>query len=201
MNDLIDFNLDVEPAPAPPDDDLHRVAALAERGRIEEALVVERTAALKEALDAYRNTVERELPEAMVACGMSEFKLLDGTKVGIESKFIGGKLLDPVALDWVEEHGGGPLIKTLITLELPANELPTARAVLNDLRNHPAANRFVRLELERSVHQSTIGAFAKELTEGRKNPPLDLLGVIRRVTARLGARRPRSVELKGLEKR
>ncbi len=199
--DLDDAVLDVEEAPPPPDADLTRVATLAERARGEEAEVIRCTAALADALKAYRGTVERELPEAMAACHMSEFKLTDGTKVGIDSKFVGGKLTDPLGLDWVEANGGQPLVKTLITLELPANEIATARVILNLLKNHPKANQFVRLELERSVHQSTIAAFAREQVEARKNPPLDLLGVMRRITARVGARRPRTVELKGLERR
>jgi len=204
MNNDTEFDdpvLDVEEAPPPPDADLTRVATLAERAQVEEAEVIRCTAALSEALKAYRGTVERELPEAMAACHMSEFKLIDGTKVSIDSKFIGGKLTNPIALDWVEENGGAPLVKTLITLELPPKEIETAREVLRYIAQHPKANSFVRLEMERSVHAMTIGAFAKEQVEARKNPPLDLLGVMRRITARVGARRPKTVELKGLERR
>lgn len=193
--------LDVEPAPPPRDADLTRVATLARRAQEEQEAVIALTEELQRAINAHNLTVEKELPEAMVAVGLSAYKLTDGTPVEIKRTLTGTKLTNPEGLDWVEAHDGADVIKTIITVELPKDELGTAREIADLLRSHPKAGRFVKLELERSVHQSTIAAFAREARERNENPPLDKLGVFERTRAVVGASRPKTVELKGLTKR
>lgn len=189
--------LDVEAAPPPTDSELARVAALAERQRREEAEAIRLTGLLRAALDALRKTREVDLPEALRAVGMSEFALLDGTRVKVEDKLVGTMLTDPAGLAWVEEHGGASLIKTSVTIEMDRGDVAEARALLTELRSHRLANRFKKLNLAEFVHHSTIGAFARELAERGEDPPLETLGVYRSTAAIVG-QRPKTVDLKGL---
>ena len=181
----------------PSDAELNRVATLAALQRQQEREVIRRTAALQEALGALRQTREVDLPDAMRDAGMSDFTLTDGTKVKTEIKLIGSKLVNPVGLAYVEEHGGASLIKTTLIAELDRGDLAEARALLAELRAHRLANRFKRLELEESVHQSTLASFAGKKLEDGEDVPLERLGVRRRVTAIVGSR-PKSVDLTGL---
>lgn len=188
---------DVEPADAPSDGELNRVRTLAQLQRQQEREVIRRTAALQEALNQLRQTREVDLPDAMRDVGLSDFTLSDGIKVKVEQKLIAGKLVNPVGLAYVEEHGGSSLVKTVLTIEMDRGDLADARKLVNELRGHRMANKFKRLELEESVHQSTLASFAAKRLEEGEDVPLERLGVRRRVLAIVGAR-PKSVELTGL---
>lgn len=194
---LIEDIADVAP---PTDAALGRIAALAMRQRSEEREAMALTAQLQAALARLRQTREVDLPEAMRAVGMSKFALTDGTEVKIEDKLTGAKLTSPPALAWVDEHGGSSLIKTTIALEMDRGDVEAAREILTELRQNKHANRFKRLELEESIHAMTIAKFAREMVEQGEDPPLELLGVHRRVAAIVG-KRPKSVELTGLASR
>jgi hypothetical protein len=195
-----DMMMDVEPAPPPTDAELSRVAALAERQQVEEAEAERLTGLLQRALAALRQTREVDLPEALRAVGMSEFSLLDGTRVKLEDKLIGTKLVSTEGLRWVEDHGGASMIKTTITVEMDRGDLVEARGLLAELKRHRLANSFKKLDLSEYVHQATSAAFARELLEQGEDPPLDTLGVYRVVQTIVGER-PKTVELKGIARR
>ncbi len=190
----------VEEAPPPTDGELARVSTLALRQRGEEREAIRLTALLRAALERLRQTREIDLPDAMRAVGMAKFELTDGTEIKIEDKLNGTKLTSPEGLSWVEEHGGSSMIKCAVVLEMDRGDVETAREIYQTLRGHPAANRFKRLDIEQSVHASTIAAFARELVAKGDDPPLEILGVNRRVAAIVGAR-PKTVELTGLASR
>lgn len=194
---MSDEVLEVEPAEAPTDSELNRVRNLAQLQREQEREVIRRTAQLQVALGALRQTREVDLPDAMRDVGMSDFTLTDGTRVKTETRLIAGRLVNPVGLAYVEEHGGASLIKTTLTVEMDRGDLADARDLITELRGHRLANKFKRLELEESVHQSTLASFATKQAEEGKDVPLERLGVRRRVLSIVGSR-PKPVELTGL---
>ncbi len=187
----------VEEAPPPTDGELARVSALAQQQREQEREAMRLTALLRAALERLRQTRETDLPEAMRAVGMAKFTLTDGTEIKVEDKLNGTKLTSPEGLSWVEGHGGSSMIKCAMVLEMDRGDVETAREIYQTLRDHPAANRFKRLDIEQSIHASTIAAFVRELVAKGEDPPLEVLGVNRRVAAIVGTR-PKSVELTGL---
>jgi hypothetical protein len=192
MSDALGFAL-------PDDRSRASCTALAERLRQQEARVADLTEDLRVALATLKDLAERELPEAMGAIGQSEFRLTDGTRVSLNHKLIGTKVTDPKALAWVEDHDGAPLINANVVVKLTAKDLDLARELQTFLRNHPRANSF-QVSLDLSVHQSSIGPFARE--QNATADELELLGVTRRTTAKVGAHSLyKPLELKGLERK
>jgi hypothetical protein len=129
--------------------------------------------------------------------GLSEFALANGSRVKIDTKFRGSKVTDPDALTWLRDNGASDLIKATITVELPVAMLQVADELFQLLQNHRASNQFTKLNLNTSVHQSTIAAFVKEQLEAGYLPPMEQLGVSQRVIARVGERRFRDQPLTG----
>ena len=193
--------MEIEPAPDASSNDLKQVAAFALRLQEAERELAEKTENLRVAYDAYKTLAEVELPALMTTCGIKDYTLTNGTKVKVEQRYIGSKITDPDALKWIKENDGEAIIKNTITIELPVNETQAAKSLFEAIRNHPAANKFSRFVLEQSVNHMTIASFVKECVARQLNPPLERLGVIRRVAAKLSNSPYRSVEIKGLEER
>lgn len=197
-----DLGIEAADDVAPPDDGkLRRIADLTASLRDKERLVIERTAALREALAEYRQIEETDLPRAMLDAGCRKFVTDAGTPVEVVDRYNGTKIVADEALDWVEANGGAGTIRTAVVVEFDRNDLATARAVFDRLKTDPAANSFRSLKLDRYVPPPTAASFAKELTEAGKDPPLEMLGVRRAIYAKVGKRRPKSVALTGLEER
>lgn len=195
--DVTDFGDD---APAPTDGELRTVSDLALKLVQAEDLVIERTAALQEAVATLHTLRDVELPAAMTRAGTRSFTTDSGLRIKTLTKFDGTKLTSREGIDYVSANGGDAIIKTVITVELDRGDAAVARTIVQLLRSRPEANRFKKLLLEEAVNAQTIGRWVRELTEQRKDPPLDVLGVHRRTYAVVGDA-PRSVELKGLSKR
>ena len=202
MSDFVDDPALVEDRAAtdPSDADVSSIAGLARRTKALEAEVTEATAVLQLKLNEYRQLIDHDLPNALRQAGVNGLPLADGTPVALRVAFDSGKLVDPVALEWVEANGGGPLIKTTITVELDRGDLDSARELMTVLAQHRHANKYKALRLVEEVNPQTIAKFARELIEQRKDPPLQLLGVRRRSYATVGDR-PRPVDLRGFVKR
>lgn len=197
---LTDVNLSaLEDRREPTDAERASVAAIATRQLELKAAVVAATRVLQEAIGRYWYTARVELPEAMRAIGMSDFRLLDGTRVRIDDQYVGTKLTDPEGLAYVDANGGSSAIKTLLTIEMDRGDVESARELVRELRQHRFANRFKTLVLEEYVHQSTSGPLAREFTERGLKPPLDKLGVTHLVHAVVGDKRPPTVELRGFK--
>lgn len=192
--------IEVDDAPPPRDEDRIRIVKITQR-LIEAENEVDRcTRALREALETYRTLAERELPEAITATGLDEYKLEGGNRVSVKRRYFGSKLTNPEGLAWVTKNGGEALIRAAIRIELPVAERNVAQQIFTMLKHHPAANRFVKLELEESVNPMTLSAFVREAVEQNLNPPLEKLGVVRRVLTRIAGNKLIPVELKGFER-
>jgi len=196
---MIEFEDAADVAP-PKSEQLAEVSELASDALEAEAEVVRLSRELKAARNRWLDLVSVRLPDAMNAVGMNDFTLKDSNyKVVVREAYVGTQLTNEEGLAWVEENDGADAIKTEITIELPKGELDTAREVLDYVKRHPAANRFLKAKLERYVHQATIGAFVKQCVEAGKDAPLDLLGVHRRKMAQIGGSRTKSFDIKGLD--
>jgi hypothetical protein len=187
----------------PTDDERRLVTDLALRARQQETAVIKATTALRAALDAYRRTVERDLPDAMAAIGQSDFKLLDGTPVELKETLRAGQLSDdnPAGLTWVEEHGGRPLVRAIITVKFDTEDISGAEEMYETIRHHPVANRLKSLKFERCVPSNTLIKWVGELIEGLRDPPLKLLGVYRMAWTQVGKTKPKTVPITGFVER
>lgn len=187
----------LDDAPLPADAKIKSVSELAIELRAAEAEVYAATDALKRALATYHRVAGVDLPRALMDAGASTLTTTDGAKVELKTAYDTKQLTEPAGLTWVETHGGSALIKTSILVELDRGDLPAARELLELIRQSRHANKLRTLALTESVHPQTLGAFVRRRVEAGDDPPLETLGVHRRVYAQLGGRRPKSIDLKG----
>jgi seryl-tRNA synthetase len=157
----------------PDNQSLDEVARLAARQEALEDQIVEAETALSK-LKAELNTVAgRDLPDAMVRCGLSELKLKSGAKLTVKP-YYSAKIPDDrvhQAHDWLEQHGHGGIIKHVISAELGKGENDLARRVSEALKQ--VGVRYVDKE---SVNPMTLKAFVREQVENGNPVPLDLFG-------------------------
>lgn len=152
---------------------LDEVAVLAAKQEALEDQIVEAEAVLSK-LKAELNTVAgRDLPDAMVRCGLSELKLKSGAKLTVKPYYSAKIPEDRVhtAHDWLEQHGHGGLIKHVISAELGKGEGELANKVVEALQE--VGVRYVDKE---SVNPMTLKAFVREQVESGTPIPLDLFG-------------------------
>jgi hypothetical protein len=184
----------------PTDAEALSIATLAQAQKAAEGEVIAATEALQAALNRYRLISEVQLPAAMRAASTSELTTDGGRKVKLAVAYDGKQLEDPEGLRWVEAHGGQPLIKTSVLVEMDAGDLEAAREIHGLLRQSRHANKFKTLLLKQNVHPQTLVAFVRRLPAGT-DAPLEKLGVHRRTYAVVDRAPKRTDNLKGFERR
>lgn len=154
-------------------DKLKRISELAVRQQELELAVAKVEQDLKDRKEALRRLQELDLPQAMDEAGVSEFKLLDGSKVTVKP-FYGASIpkdRQNEAFTWLEEHGFGDIIKNDVTAKFGKCEADKANEALEALQ----AMGF-DAEKKESVHASTLKAWLREQVESGATVPLDLFG-------------------------
>lgn len=132
---------------------------------------------LKEKKKELQRIEEHDLPEAMDRIGMSEFKLVDGTKISISAFYNASITGDrkEEAFNWLEDKGHGSLIKAKVEAEFGRNEIELAKQFLEFARGFNGLTS--DLKFDQSIHWATLRAFVKEQVEEGTGLPLDLFGV------------------------
>ncbi len=125
-----------------------------------------------------RTLLEKEtLPMLMESAGISSFKLATGAVIETK-RIVAGSIPkeDPIkraaAFKWLHDNGHSGLIKTKIITSLPKGEQAMSERVQAGLRKLG-----VEIEVEESVHPSTLGAWAREQLANGVNIPTDTLGL------------------------
>lgn len=159
------------------DEDLQAIGNLAEQQVKLEGLIAEEEEKLKELKKTLARIAEQDLPEAMDKVKMSEFKLQDGSKITIKKVYRGSIPAErkPEAMDWLDGHGHGGLIKTEVSVPFAKGQLEVAREFAKFARGFNGAA--IDPEVEQSVHHSTLSAFIREQIEDGAAIPHDLFGV------------------------
>lgn len=170
MSDLFsEMQSDASAAPAP--EALTAVAALAERQLDLQRHIDRLNENLADSMQALRAIQEEELPTLLQQCGLSEFKLVNGTKVTIK-KFYSGSIGDDnreKAFDWLKKNGHDDLIKNDFTVGFGKNEEADAETF---------EQRLVELNVpfrhKKHVHPQTLNAFIREQVETGAQFPLEV---------------------------
>lgn len=166
-------------APEVTNDKLGAISKLASKQKT----LADEVAALETRLKTVKSDLQRveehDLPEAMDAVGMEEFKLTDGTKIKISTFYNASISPDrkDEAFEWLDERGHGGLIKTEVSLEFGRGELDVAREFMVWLKSEKPD---LSPEFAQSVHWQTLRAFVREQIESPTEDatlPLDLFGV------------------------
>jgi hypothetical protein len=126
---------------------------------------------LEEAQKKLRNLSENMIPEAMMAVGMSEFKMDTGEKVSV-TKFYSASITSELAFDWLREQGHGDIIKNKVTCEFDKGKDDLANEVAQML-----VQKGIQPEQKISVHPQTLKSFVKEKMEAGQEIPQDLITV------------------------
>lgn len=154
--------------------DLDRVTVLAKLLVEQESLVAVLEEDLKNAKAAALKTKREDLPELMREFGLLELRLDTGQRIevkeDIECKIPENRRTEAMA--WLNGHGFGGLIKTVVTVEFGRGEIETAEQLAGKLIDDglPA----VALE---TVHPATLKAFVNEQLAAGQSVPFDLFGV------------------------
>ena len=153
---------------------LKEVAELAASIQAQELKILELEAKIKEEKNLYKKLSEVELPELMETLGLSEFALVDGSKVTIKENIQASisKSNEKAAFQWLRDNGFGDLIKNEIKTSFGKGQEELAEEAVSKLQEIG-----VDVNQKKSVHPSTLKAFVKEeLSEGR-DVPSDLFSI------------------------
>jgi hypothetical protein len=158
----------------PGDDSLKVVAELAAKQVQLEKDIEDLEAQLKEKTEALSQVQEKDLPEAMMECGISEFKLVDGSKITVKPFYQANPPKEKYeeAMQWLRDNGHGDLIKNDVTVSFGKGEDERAVDFKTFLKDHGTSYTD-----KTGVHAMTFKAFVREQVEAGRNLPFDLLGV------------------------
>lgn len=121
--------------------------------------------AIKEEL---RQVTEERLPEAMLACGIRDFTLEDGSKVTVHDDIATSVVADKraQAFDWLERNGHGSIVKHMVSLSFGKGEGTNAHRAAEILREAG----FAPTDKE-DVHYQTLQAWGRRMAEEGIRPP------------------------------
>lgn len=149
-----------------------------------EELVEQQEADLKAAKGALNALKTQRVPDLMTELMMEEV-VWNGWKVKIND-FVSGSLpSDPEkrakAIQWLEAHEAGGLIKTEVKVEFGKSQHNEALAVASDLERDGFAPK-----VDSGVHASTLQAFARERIKNGEPIDTELLGLYTGKIAKFG---------------
>lgn len=155
---------------------LSAVLKLAEEARQLEEGIAEQDEILSSMSARYNAIKQKEMPDAMAEAGLADFTTPDGINIKI-ADFVSGSLpkeetLRKEAIEWLEAHEAGELIKTNIELSFGKSQHNEALALADDLK----AKGFA-FEMGSGVHSGTLQSFAREKMKAGEEIPLDKLGL------------------------
>lgn len=152
------------------DDQLQQISTLATR----QVELADRVEQLEEQLEnakrQLREVQEQALPTALLECGVSEFKLVNGRKITIK-KFYSGSIGDANrddAFAWLKEHGHDDIVKNDFTITFGKGEDSKAETFMQEL-----TGLGVPFKNKKHVHPQTLSAFIREQVEGGADFPLE----------------------------
>lgn len=116
-------------------------------------------AQLKETTNQLKRVQEELLPEAMAACGMSEFKLASGVKISIKEDVYASIRKDfiPQAVQYLESIGLGGIIKDEVSIGFTRDNGNDALALMELCKEFGYSP-----EEKLAVHPMTLKATVKE---------------------------------------
>lgn len=170
MTDDIGTEVAVEPAAS----DLRRATIMGELLVHQAQLVAVLEEDLKNAKANLLKTAREDLPELMKELGLIQFKLKTGEQIEVKEDLSCGitESRKQEAMRWLNGHGFGGLIKTLVSVEFGRGEIDTAEELALRLQAEglPAI-------ADEDVHPSTLKSFIKGELEAGRTVPYDLFGV------------------------
>ena len=124
--------------------------------------------------EQFKQVSQGDLPEALAETGLSEIKLVDGTKITVQQFYNASIPKDKTdeAFKWLRDNDHADLIKNTISCDFGRGEDGDAKILKESLTNSGLS-----FTDKVGVHPQTLKAFVREQVESGQKLPLDLLGV------------------------
>lgn len=156
------------------DKQLKVVGDLAKMQTILENKIKEKEEDLATLKEELKQCSQVDLPEALAETGLSEVKLVDGTKITVQQFYNASIPKDRAdeAFKWLRDNEHGDLIKNTISCDFGRGEDGNAKVLKESLDGSG-----ISYTDKVGVHPQTLKAFVREQVESGQKLPLDLLGV------------------------
>jgi hypothetical protein len=163
-----------ESAEMPENTALEQVRDLAIRQMQWEDYMFKLEAKLVEAKKEWRDIAEKELPNKMMECGISNYTLVDGSKISMKQEYYASIPKDnpDPAFMWLREHNLDGIIKNEVTVGFSKGEDALASEFAQWV-----AEKGLRPEQKTTIHAMTLKAFVKEQMEKGVDIPVEAFGV------------------------
>jgi hypothetical protein len=149
---------------------LNRLAAELNAAEVEAEKAKE---SLAKANEVVTDLAERQIPELMDQLGLAEYRTTEGFRIKI-AKTIRASIpaaQKDAAMDWLDEHGHGGLVKRTVLVSFSREEEVKAAKLVTEL-----GKKFENVATDRKVEPSTLRAFIAEQLSGGEAIPLPLFG-------------------------
>lgn len=161
---------------------LSQLQALADQQWEAEKLVEQKQRELNTAQEQLRDLAERQIPEAMDACGMETLTTRSGLHLSVKETIRASipKAKADAALSWLRDNGHASLIKRTVSAQFGKGEDEWAQGIHQELEQQGCA-----VKDDEKVHPQTLAAFVREKLENGEDVPQETLGVHRQRVAKL----------------
>lgn len=181
-----DIDLDADARPDPSQVGLAEISKLAQEQIALQDAIAAMEAAIKQQREALMDISRSRLPAAMDAVGMRKFVLSDGSEVHIKdvisASFPSDSAIDKAkgedrdelldrrhrCLEWLDGHGGDPLIKTAVIAELGKGAKDLMDELIEIIKGLGIAP-----QQKLSIHNGSLTKFLKEKLAMAEDIPMD----------------------------
>jgi hypothetical protein len=161
---------------APTQEQLNNISMWASEGLRLQAEIEVASAHLKGLNSELADIEERKLPEALLAAGMLEFKMNDGSKISVGDVIQGGFPKEvprrEALFAWLTKEGGKENIKDHFEVHFSKGQYEQAVALRKLLQEHN-----VLFDEFENVHTQTLYAFLREKIREGTLPPFEEFGL------------------------
>jgi hypothetical protein len=134
---------------------------------------------LKQVNAALRELESKDIPELLLLAGVKKFTTTDGTEVSYGTAYY-GRADTPEAIEWLNTHGHGGLVKHEFKVPIAASDAAAAKAL-----NKYLAQAGYSFEEKEYVHSSTMKAWLKEQISAGAPLPTELFSVFTEYVTRV----------------
>ena len=166
--------------------DLHRLAELAKLMFEAETAVESAEVELKKRKGVLRGIAERDIPELMEQCGVTEYATTTGLKLTIKRLLRASisKANLTAAVTWLDKHGHGGIVKRKVLVEFTRDQEAEAKKAATALLK----KGFENVQQTYAVNAQTLGAWVRERRANGEAIPEKLLGVSEHTIAKVSTK-------------
>ncbi len=166
------------------DDKLAQLSRMALEQQTREAEVARLEAELAQANVALDNIAESGIPALMDEVGMQEFRTKDGLQIKVSEKLFYSlsKEKKDAALKWVDENGGGDLLRRSFEILFTKDQEVWASKFERDCKQRKKPLNITR---QQAIAPATLKKFLTDLMTDGDDVPLELFGAFHRKRAKI----------------